>query len=157
MGPSNQDGVPSWLATVRALVRTVDASDALDVEISVPGLRVRMRRSAAAQSDAQRDGARASERSVLSDNGLHKLASPLTGVWYEAASPGAAPFVAIGDPVEVGTIVGLVETMKIFNEVASDVRGVVRDFLVSSGELVAANTPLLAIELHTDSQLQTAS
>jgi acetyl-CoA carboxylase biotin carboxyl carrier protein len=52
----------------------------------------------------------------------------------------------VGDPVEVGMIVGLIETMKVFNEVTSDAAGVVRQVLAHRGDLVTAQAPLLALE-----------
>jgi acetyl-CoA carboxylase biotin carboxyl carrier protein len=77
---------------------------------------------------------------------LHLLRCPLTGVWYDAPSPGAPPYVSIGDPVEVGMTVGLVETMKVFNEVTADASGIVRQVLVHQGDLVIAHAPVLALE-----------
>jgi acetyl-CoA carboxylase biotin carboxyl carrier protein len=74
------------------------------------------------------------------------LRCPLTGIWYDAPSPGASPFVAVGDAVEIGTTVGLIETMKVFNEVGSDLSGVVREILVRRGDLVAAHAPIMVIE-----------
>jgi acetyl-CoA carboxylase biotin carboxyl carrier protein len=74
------------------------------------------------------------------------LRCPLTGIWYDAPSPGASPFVAVGDQVEVGTTVGLVETMKVFNEVSCDLSGVIREILVHRGDLVAAHAPIMVIE-----------
>jgi acetyl-CoA carboxylase biotin carboxyl carrier protein len=52
----------------------------------------------------------------------------------------------VGDSVVPGTVIGLVETMKVFNEVAADVSGVIRQVLVQRGDLVAAHAPLMAIE-----------
>ncbi len=74
------------------------------------------------------------------------LQSPLTGIWYDAPAPGSAPYVAIGDPVASGAVVGLVETMKVFNEITSEVSGIVRQIFVKRGDLVAAHESLIAIE-----------
>jgi acetyl-CoA carboxylase biotin carboxyl carrier protein len=71
---------------------------------------------------------------------------PLTGVWYEAPSPGAPPYVSVGDQVEIGTTIGVIETMKVFNEVTSDAAGIIRQVLVHNRDLVAAHAPLLALE-----------
>jgi acetyl-CoA carboxylase biotin carboxyl carrier protein len=54
--------------------------------------------------------------------------------------------VRVGDTIEVGFVIGLVETMKVFNEVTADVAGVVRQILVHRGELITSNAPILLLE-----------
>jgi acetyl-CoA carboxylase biotin carboxyl carrier protein len=76
----------------------------------------------------------------------HLVRCPLTGIWYDAPSPGAPPYVRVGDQIDVGSTVGLVETMKIFNEVTSDTAGRVSQILVHKGDLVQASVPVLAID-----------
>src|SRR5207248_1509235 len=57
--------------------------------------------------------------------GMMPVVAPIVGVFYRAGTPGAKPFVEVGDTVERGQTVGIVEAMKVMNEVASDYRGVV--------------------------------
>lgn len=78
--------------------------------------------------------------------GLHAVRCPLTGIWYDAPSPGGPVYVAVGDSVDVGTVIGLVETMKVFNEISADAAGIVRKVLVRHGELVAAHSAVLLLE-----------
>jgi acetyl-CoA carboxylase biotin carboxyl carrier protein len=139
---------PEWLGALRELVAAMEASDATDIEVSVPGLRVLIRRFAVG-FDGESTAARPPRVGAFhaNDSRLHEIRSPLTGVWYDAPSPGAPPFVEVGHLLEVGTVVGLVETMKIFNEVVSDARGVVRALRASSGELVAEGAVLFDIDL----------
>jgi biotin carboxyl carrier protein len=98
-------------------------------------------RSASSPNDDQ-----ASEAETSVPATWHLLRSPLTGIWYDSSAPGAAPYVTVGDSVVVGMTVGLIETMKVFNEVAAEESGVVRQVFVSRGVLVMAHDPLLAIE-----------
>jgi acetyl-CoA carboxylase biotin carboxyl carrier protein len=72
--------------------------------------------------------------------------APLTGIYYGAPSPGATPYVAVGDHVEVGQIIGLIEAMKLFNEIKSDLSGRVARVCVESGQLVKAKQPLIEVE-----------
>ena len=51
------------------------------------------------------------------------VVAPLTGVWYSAPSPGARAYVQEGDEIGVGSVIGLIEAMKLFNEIKSDVGG----------------------------------
>jgi acetyl-CoA carboxylase biotin carboxyl carrier protein len=64
------------------------------------------------------------------------IKSPLPGTFYRAPSPEADPYVSEGETVRAGDIVGLVEVMKLFHEITSEVDGVVTRFLVENEELV---------------------
>ena len=78
--------------------------------------------------------------------GMRFVSAPLTGVWYSAPSPGARPYVAEGDEINSGQVVGLIEAMKLFNEIKSDVAGTVTRMLVEGGTLVKRKQPLLEID-----------
>jgi len=72
--------------------------------------------------------------------------APLTGIYYGAPSPGATPYVAVGDHVAVGQIIGLIEAMKLFNEIKSDLAGRVTRVCADNGALVKAKQPLIEVE-----------
>ncbi len=72
--------------------------------------------------------------------------APLTGIWYTAPSPGAAPYIRVGGEVAVGQVIGLIEAMKLFNEIKSDLSGRVVRVLAESGALVKAKQPLIEVE-----------
>jgi acetyl-CoA carboxylase biotin carboxyl carrier protein len=76
---------------------------------------------------------------------LHEVKSPIVGTFYESPSPGASPFVKIGDQVEVGQVLCIVEAMKLMNEIESDVAGEVVRRIASSGQPVEYGQPLFAI------------
>ena len=76
----------------------------------------------------------------------HVLKSPMVGVAYLAPEPGAKPFVKVGDAVKAGDTVALVEAMKTFNPIKSDIDGVVKEILVSDGMAVEFDTPIIVIE-----------
>jgi acetyl-CoA carboxylase biotin carboxyl carrier protein len=71
--------------------------------------------------------------------------APLTGIWYSAPSPGSPPFTAVGREVAVGQVIGLIEAMKLFNEIKSDRSGRVVRVLAESGQLVKAKQPLIEV------------
>ena len=73
------------------------------------------------------------------------ISSPMTGIWYDAPNPGAAPFVKVGDSVTAGQVVGLIEAMKVFNEITATVSGVVVRIEAANGRLVQPGEPLLFI------------
>jgi acetyl-CoA carboxylase biotin carboxyl carrier protein len=79
------------------------------------------------------------------DAGLHMIKSPIVGTYYGSPSPGAAPFVSPGDHVEKGQIVGIVEAMKLMNEIESDVSGEIVKILVTNGQPIEFGQPLFAV------------
>jgi acetyl-CoA carboxylase biotin carboxyl carrier protein len=76
----------------------------------------------------------------------HKVIAPIVGVFYRTSAPGAEPFVIVGDRVEVGQTVCILEAMKLMNEITSDHAGVVRRILPENGSLVSLGEELLWIE-----------
>jgi biotin carboxyl carrier protein len=83
---------------------------------------------------------------------LHALVAPLTGVFYGSASPDAPPYVEEGEWIEAGRVVGLIETMKIFNEVTADVGGRVLQVHVGGGQLVQQGETLFSLALDAAGQ-----
>jgi acetyl-CoA carboxylase biotin carboxyl carrier protein len=78
---------------------------------------------------------------------LHIVKSPIVGTFYESSSPGAPAFVKIGDPVENGQVLCIVEAMKLMNEIESDAAGEVVKRLVTNGQPVEYGQPLFALRL----------
>jgi acetyl-CoA carboxylase biotin carboxyl carrier protein len=76
---------------------------------------------------------------------VHIIKSPIVGTFYGAPSPGAEPFVKVGDHVEVGQELCIIEAMKLMNEIESDVSGEVVRIFVESGQPVEYGEPLFAI------------
>jgi acetyl-CoA carboxylase biotin carboxyl carrier protein len=72
--------------------------------------------------------------------------APLTGIFYASPAPGSAPYVQVGGEVAVGQIVGLIEAMKLFNEIKSDLAGRVVKLIPESGTLVKAKQPLVEVD-----------
>jgi acetyl-CoA carboxylase biotin carboxyl carrier protein len=72
--------------------------------------------------------------------------APLTGIFYASPAPGSAPYVHVGGEVAVGQVIGLIEAMKLFNEIKSDLAGRVVRVLPDSGALVKAKQPLIEVE-----------
>jgi acetyl-CoA carboxylase biotin carboxyl carrier protein len=75
------------------------------------------------------------------------ITAPLTGVWYSAPSPGARPYLQLNGEVAAGQVVGLIEAMKLFNEIKSDVAGTVSRILADNGALVKRQQPLYEVRL----------
>ncbi len=76
---------------------------------------------------------------------LHEVKSPIVGTFYESPSPGTPPFVKIGDQVEAGQVLCIVEAMKLMNEVEADVSGEIVERIAASGQPVEYGQPLFSI------------
>ena len=76
---------------------------------------------------------------------LHVVKSPIVGTFYEAASPGAPPFVAVGDSVKEGQVLCIIEAMKLMNEIEADASGEIVKRFVNNGSPVEYGMPLFGI------------
>ncbi|MGA7907401.1 MAG: acetyl-CoA carboxylase biotin carboxyl carrier protein [Candidatus Sulfotelmatobacter sp.] len=84
-------------------------------------------------------------REPVQEEGLHMVKSPIVGTFYEAPSPGAPPFVKVGDMVEEGQVLCIVEAMKLLNEIESDVAGEIVKKTAANGQPIEYGQELFAI------------
>jgi len=82
----------------------------------------------------------------LPEGQYHEVRSPIVGTFYRAPAPDASPFVNVGSPVEAGTVLCIVEAMKLMNEIESDVPGKIAKILVENGRPVEYDQVLFLIE-----------
>lgn len=85
----------------------------------------------------------ADSNAVMSGN---VVKSPLVGVFYAAPSPDADDFVTVGDTISSGQTLGIIEAMKLMNEIESEFNGCVKQILVKNGDMVEYGQPLFVIE-----------
>jgi acetyl-CoA carboxylase biotin carboxyl carrier protein len=78
--------------------------------------------------------------------GHHEIKSPIVGTYYRAPAPDAAPFVQVGSVIEPGTVLCIVEAMKLMNEIESDVSGTIARILVENGQPVEYGQTLFLVE-----------
>lgn len=83
---------------------------------------------------------------VSSDSSLHTIKSPMVGTFYEASSPEADAYVKVGDKVSKDSVVCIVEAMKLFNEIESEIEGEIVEILVKDGQLVEYGQPLFSVK-----------
>ena len=148
------------LRKLKTLIELVESSGIAELEIQEGEERVRITRalSAAAGGAAQAPVALAAAGAPVAANGAtaaaaappqepegHLVKSPMVGTFYRAASPGAKPFVEVGDSVQAGDTLCIIEAMKLMNEIESDKSGVVKQILVENGQPVEFGQPLVVI------------
>ena len=147
------------LRKLKTLIELVESSDIAELEISEGEERVRITRSlppgtpAIAQSAQMTASPGAPGSSQVTpapsvpqaESEGHVVKSPMVGTFYRSASPGAKPFVEIGDEVEVGDPLCIIEAMKLMNEIETDRAGVVKAILIENGQPVEYGQALVVI------------
>jgi oxaloacetate decarboxylase alpha subunit len=137
-------------ARLRDILAMVEESDVDEVVIEQGDLKMTVRKAAAgaAAPAAAPQQAAAAQATAAPDgsNGFHMVRSKWVATFYRAASPQASSFVELGDSVEAGQTLCILEMMKMMNELTADVAGIVRQILVEDGETVQYGQPLFAIE-----------
>ena len=113
----------------------------LNISMSTEKTIVQQTLQAAAQN--QKDTDRADDTQKLTGN---IVKSPLVGTYYAASSPDSAPFVKVGDKVSKGQVLGIVEAMKLMNEIESEFDGTVKEILVENEQMVEFGQPMFVIE-----------
>jgi acetyl-CoA carboxylase biotin carboxyl carrier protein len=131
-----------WLDEVRRVLEHVRASDATEIEVAASEFRLRLVRRPGRAPIVTEPRAVAVDAPVAGT----PLPAPLTGVFYRSSAPGSPPLAEVGDRVESGAVVGLIETMKIFNEVLAERGGRIAAILAESGQLVHAGDALMIVE-----------
>lgn len=154
------------LDLIKKLVKIVDTSGVTDLEIEEDGLKIKIAKKirssqiltqtqipglsaqsvlhpAAAIEEAVKQKAEAEATAA----NLHEIRSPIVGTFYRAPAPDADSYVQIGSVLSPGTVLCIVEAMKLMNEIESDVSGKIVKILIENGKPVEYNQPLFLIEL----------
>ena len=138
------------LAAIDLLAPVFEASGLDELEVEAGELQVRLARPRvlAAAPAAAAPSAPSAAVSPFGEPapGTRFVTAPLTGVWYTSPSPGARPYAQVGDEVTVGAVLGLIEAMKLFNEIKSDTQGRVTRYMAESGTLVKRQQPLIEVD-----------
>ena len=155
-GPVTSPETKSLLGLIDKLSALLEKSELAEIEVEAgeTGIVLRIPSAVAPASGAEPAGASAAAAPVppepavpaLPESTAKVVKAPLTGVFYAASSPTAPPYVTVGQHVAVGQVIGLIEAMKLFNEIKSDVSGRVVRVVAESGKLVKAKQPLIEVE-----------
>ena len=137
---------------VNALLEVIRGTDVEEIEVEDSGMRVRVKRrsrtkrAVTATTPETAPAEKQAEGEIEEWEGYHIVRSPFVGTFYRAPSPGAPPFVEVGDEVKKGQVLCIVEAMKIMNEVEADVDGKIVHIFVKNGDPVEYGQPLFAID-----------
>jgi acetyl-CoA carboxylase biotin carboxyl carrier protein len=150
---------------VKKLIKLLSESSVDEIEIEEEGKRIRLARHSGNSVAVHQSGsaaplvaqttvpgtfplppASAGPAPSMPQTEYHEIRSPIVGTFYRAPAPDAAPFVNVGASVDAGTVLCIVEAMKLMNEIESDVSGKVAKILVENGRPVEYDQVLFLIE-----------
>lgn len=149
---------------IKKLVKLVDESGVTDLEIENEGFKVKIAKkirsyqavpavpalsSAPVSQHLSADDKSAEKPEAKEERAanIHEIKSPIVGTFYRAPAPDADSYVQVGDTVSAGSVLCIVEAMKLMNEIESDVSGKIVKILVENGKPVEYNQPLFLIQL----------
>jgi|WetSurMetagenome_2_1015567.scaffolds.fasta_scaffold239275_2 acetyl-CoA carboxylase biotin carboxyl carrier protein len=160
------------LSYVKKLIKLLADSDVDEIEIEEEGKKIRLVKHvqapatlmqstpalqmpvyaspaqlAAAPAPVYAAPADAPPATQTSQKKLHEIKSPIVGTFYKAPAPDAAPFVEIGSTIQPGTVLCIVEAMKLMNEIESDVSGKIVQVMPQNGQAVEYGQVLFLVEL----------
>lgn len=155
------------LSIVKKLLKLIQESEVNEIELEEKGTKIRITKNSNAQihqpqfvapqqiqiqpqniSGTSSAGSNQNTKVETAEtkNNYHEVRSPIVGTFYRAPSPDAAPYVEIGSSITVGKVLGIVEAMKLMNEIESDISGKIVKVLVENGKPVEYNQVLFLVE-----------
>lgn len=149
---------------IKKLIDLIQESDVAEIEISEGEESVRISRNSSAATvsyaapapvaapaapvavAAPAAAVEAAPAAAESANDANAVRSPMVGTFYRSSSPESAPFVEVGQSVQAGDVICIIEAMKMFNQIEADRSGTVKAILVENGHPVEFDEPLIIIE-----------
>ncbi len=154
------------ISYVKKLIKLLDESGIDEIEIEEEGKKVRVRKShynppmpqafypqfitqpqpSAPQKTDPAPAIEAAPAPKVEEKKYHEVRSPIVGTFYRAPAPNADPYVQVDSVVQQGTVLCIIEAMKLMNEIESDISGKIVQILVENGKPVEYNQPLFLVE-----------
>lgn len=146
------------LKEIKEMINLMNENGLTELEIEKDGLRIKLRKTASGSEITKepivvqtqrisegpvRESAEAVERAVSK---AIEIKAPMVGTFYRAPSPEAPPYVEVGQTIEVGQVICIIEAMKLMNEIKSEIKGRILEILVDNAEPVEFGQPMFLIE-----------
>ncbi|MEZ5766867.1 MAG: acetyl-CoA carboxylase biotin carboxyl carrier protein [Paracoccaceae bacterium] len=141
------------------ILKLIDGSDFDELKLEMGDVKLELRRRGAAPAPAPVATASAPAPAaakpaptaavaapVIASGGGSEVPAPLLGTFYHAPKPGADPFVKVGDRVTEDSVIGIIEVMKLMNQVTAGIAGTITEIVAPNGELVEHGQPLVRIQ-----------
>lgn len=146
------------LKEIKELIALMNENELMELEVERDGMKVRLKKLSAGSIEAITEGRPAQRvvqvikqdekigESAKQESSFATIKAPMVGTFYRSASPEAKPYVEIGQIVEVGQVVCIIEAMKLMNEIKSEIKGKVVEVLMENARSVEYGQPLFKLE-----------
>jgi acetyl-CoA carboxylase biotin carboxyl carrier protein len=148
------------LKEIKEMINLMNDNNLCELEIEREGMKVRIKKQEKPKESPQaaikqeyiveqtsQSSTQSTDRQQVATANTVEIKSPMVGTFYRAPAPEAAPFVEIGQNVEVGQVVCIIEAMKLMNEIKAEIKGKIKEVLVENGDPVEFGQPLFVVEL----------
>ncbi len=150
------------LKEIKEMINLMNENNLVELEMERDGLKIRLRKGGAGPEvqyvnhpavsapapapAAEKEPAAAAPAAEAKPDNAVQIKSPMVGTFYRAPSPESNPFVEVGQNIDVGQVVCIIEAMKLMNEIKAEVKGRVKEILVGNGEPVEFGQILFTVE-----------
>lgn len=143
---------------IKELISLINTTEITDLELEQDGFKLRIRKEKKVlnlanpvtlpqiQPTSVMEASSVTSPEPHRDSGLMEFTAPMVGTFYRAPAPDAAPYIQVGDTIEEGQVLFIIEAMKMMNEIVAEGGGVVKEFLVENGQPVEFGQPVLLID-----------
>ncbi|HEU5431731.1 MAG TPA: biotin/lipoyl-containing protein [Thermomicrobiales bacterium] len=150
MEAERDDGTPPGPdqidSLVRSLVGTMRSGGVTELDVAFGRVSIRLRTAPGPPSPAVATSSAAAEPAPPHEPlAPDYITAPMVGTFYASPSPGSPPFIDVGDAIQPGQVIGIIEAMKIMNEIAADRGGVVDAILATNAQAVEYGSPLVRL------------
>ena len=146
-----------YIKEIKDMINLMNENNLTELELEKEGLKIRLKRAssgvyekaleyAPSPQDAGRE-APAKIKEAAEKKNVVEIKAPMVGTFYRAPSPEAPPYINIGDMIEPGQVICIIEAMKLMNEIKSELKGKVVDIQVENAEPVEFGQTLFMVEL----------
>lgn len=148
------------LKEIKEMISLMNDNNLAELEVEKEGMRIRLRKMGSpasefsgpviiereAQAKESRQEAAQKQQAQMQAEKVIEVKAPMVGTFYRSPSPGAPPYVEIGQTIEPGQVICIIEAMKLMNEIKAEVKGKILEILVENAEPVEFGQPMFLIE-----------
>lgn len=145
------------LKEIKEMIALMNENNLTELEIEKDGLKVRLKKTVKGIEEDRVEKVSPAPPRILPQPAaeevvpvisahMTEIKSPMVGTFYRSPSPDAPPFIEVGQDIEAGQVICIIEAMKLMNEIKSEVKGKVREILVESAEPIEFGQVLFTIE-----------
>jgi acetyl-CoA carboxylase biotin carboxyl carrier protein len=138
---------------VRLLTDIMRSNGLTEIDIAAGDISIRLRAAktgGGTKSSVTANVTAAGDVAVAPPISGHVVTAPMIGTFYASPAPGEPPFIRVGDTVQAGQTIGIIEAMKIMNEIVSDRAGVVLEVIAANAQAVEYGSPLVRLDIDSD-------